>query len=79
MHKTLIRRVDQLELASMKFSGGPNHPSLAPNWPDVFNIHNALCPRRPHLCIRVLMCPREAFSKQGEYDLGSIGMWSQVD
>jgi hypothetical protein len=42
-------------------------------------IHNASRPRRPHLWIRVLVCPCEAFSKQGEYDLGSIGIWSQID
>ena len=41
-------------------------------------IHNASRPRRPHLCIRVLVCPWEAFSKQGEYELGSIGIWPQL-
>ena len=39
-------------------------------------IHNAPRPRRPRLWIRVLVCPWEGFSKQGEYDLGSIGIWS---
>ena len=40
-------------------------------------IHNASRPRRPHLWIRVLVCPWEAFAKQGEYEPGSIGIWSQ--
>ena len=30
--------------------------------------------RRPHLWIRVLACSWEAFFKQGEYELGSIGI-----
>ncbi len=41
-------------------------------------IHNASRPRRPHLWIRVLVCPWEAFAKQGEYEPGSIGIWSQL-
>ena len=50
-------------------------------WPVALGvlIHNASHPRWPNLWIRVLVCPWEVFSKQGEYDLGSIGNLSQVD
>ena len=45
---------------------------------NTFVIHNASRPCRPQLLIRVLGCPWEVFCKQGEYDFGSIGIWSQI-
>ena len=41
-------------------------------------VQNASRPRRPHLWVRVLVCPWEVFAKQCKCERRFIGMWSRI-